>query len=62
LSSLSAYLVLAQDEPKAWIWVRGETGFSPGLDVIVPPNGIIAIAALGINLPLSEITTDLPAR
>ena len=29
LPSLSAYLVLAQDEPKAWIWVRATTGISP---------------------------------
>jgi Uma2 family endonuclease len=62
LASLSAYLVLAQNEPKAWIWIRGETGFSPGPDVIAPSNGMIAIAALGIELPLSEIYTDLPAR
>src|SRR5262249_32104546 len=28
LPSLSAYLVLAQDEPKARVWVRGARGFS----------------------------------
>src|SRR5216683_2453767 len=38
LPSLSAYLVLAQDEPKAWIWVRGASGFSPGPNVIAQPN------------------------
>jgi Uma2 family endonuclease len=61
LANLSAYLVLAQDEPKAWIWIRGASGFSPGPNVIAQPNGIIAIAALGIELPLSEIYTDLEA-
>ena len=30
LASLSAYVVLAQDDPKAWIWVRKQSGFSPG--------------------------------
>jgi Uma2 family endonuclease len=34
LTSLTAYLVLAQDEPKAWVWVRGEKGFSPGPNVL----------------------------
>jgi Uma2 family endonuclease len=61
LADLSAYLVLAQDEPKAWIWVRGESGFSPGPKVIVPPHGFIQIATLGIELPLSEIYTGLEA-
>src|SRR5712672_3956871 len=28
LPGLSAYLVLAQDQTKAWIWVRGASGFS----------------------------------
>src|SRR5271165_177379 len=59
LASLSAYLALAQDEAKDWIWVRGESGFSPGPQVIVEPHGIIAIATLGIELPLSEIYADL---
>ena len=55
LPSLSAYLVLAQDEPKAWIWVRGSTGFSPGPNVVEGHDATIEIAALGIDLPLSEI-------
>jgi Uma2 family endonuclease len=55
LPSLSAYLVLAQDEPKAWIWVRGSTGFSPGPNVLEGHDATIEIAALGIDLPLSEI-------
>ena len=54
LTSLAAYLVLAQDEPKAWVWVRGEAGFSPGPEVI-GEGGAIRIASLGIELPLAEI-------
>ena len=59
LQGLSAYLVLAQDEPKAWIWVRGAGGFSPGPNVVEGPDATIEIAALGIDLPLSEIYAGL---
>jgi Uma2 family endonuclease len=54
LASLAAYLVLAQDEPKAWVWVRGASGFPPSPDV-VDENGVILIPSLGIELPLAEI-------
>jgi Uma2 family endonuclease len=54
LPSLSAYLVLAQDEPKAWIWTRGATGFSDPT-VIVGRDARIQIPAHAIDLPLSEI-------
>jgi Uma2 family endonuclease len=55
LPSLSAYLVLAQDEAKAWVWVRGESAFPASPNVILGRDGIIEIAAIGIKLPLSEI-------
>lgn len=58
-ADLSAYLVLAQDEPKAWVWMRGSAGFSPGPDVIVGKRGVIRIPALGIELPLAEIYTHI---
>ena len=54
LTSLAAYLVLAQDEPKAWVWVRGNSGFPPGPEVI-SQDGTIRISALQIELPLAEI-------
>jgi Uma2 family endonuclease len=55
LSSLVAYIVLASDNPKAWIWIRYETGLAPGPSVISEPNGVVEVPALGINLPISEI-------
>jgi len=55
LSSLHAYLVLAQDEPKAWVWVRSESGFTAGAEVIAGADGIIRVPALSIELPLVEI-------
>jgi|SRR4051794_38537091 Uma2 family endonuclease len=55
LPSLSAYLVLSQDEPKARVWVRGAGGFSPQPEILDGHSAVIAIASLGIDLPLSEI-------
>jgi Uma2 family endonuclease len=55
LPSLSAYLVLAQDEPMAWLWVRGDTGFPASPTVIAGLDARIEIPAHAIDLPLSEI-------
>jgi Uma2 family endonuclease len=55
LPSLVAYLVLAQDEAKAWVWVRGPDGFPPGPKVIAGEGALIRIAPLGIELLLSDI-------
>src|SRR5215470_3397120 len=43
LPSLSAYLVLAQDVPKAWAWVRGAEGFPPKPQLIEGLDAVIAI-------------------
>jgi Uma2 family endonuclease len=59
LAGLSAYVVLAQDEPKAWIWARNESGLPPGPAVIAGMAEAIAVPALGIDLPLSEIFAGL---
>jgi Uma2 family endonuclease len=55
LTSLFAYLVLSQDEPKAWTWVRGASDFAPGPEVITGLDGRIRVATLGIDVALSEI-------
>lgn len=54
LASLVAYLVLSQDEAKAWVWVRGVSGFAAGAEVITE-DGVIGIPALSVELPLSEV-------
>lgn len=59
LPSLFAYLVLAQDEAKAWLWLRGEYGFPAGPEVIVGEDEIIRVAALGLDLPLKDIYAGL---
>lgn len=60
LPSLSAYLVLAQDEPKVRAWVRRGGGFSPRPKIIEGLDAVIKIASLGIDLPLAEIYAGIP--
>jgi Uma2 family endonuclease len=60
LPGLSAYLVLSQDEPKAWVWVRGESGFSAGAEVITGMEGIVRLPALSIEVSLSEVYEEFP--
>jgi Uma2 family endonuclease len=59
LSSLSAYLVLAQDEAKAWLWARAGAAFPSNPNVVTSHDAIIEIAALDISLPLAEIYSDI---
>jgi Uma2 family endonuclease len=61
LPSLSTYLVLAQDEAKVWACVRGGAGFPSSPDVVTAHVATIVIAALGIDLPLSEIYSGIDA-
>jgi Uma2 family endonuclease len=55
LPSLRAYLVLSQDEPKAWAWLREEEPFAPGPTLFQGPDTVIPVAALQIELPLAEV-------
>lgn len=55
LESLATYIVVAQDEIKAWVWTRSDNGFPSGPAVLEGPEAVIAIPALAIGLPLQEI-------
>jgi Uma2 family endonuclease len=55
LPSLGAYLVLSQDEPKVWAWVRTASDFTPGPDIVKDHDGVVRITTRAIDLPLSEI-------
>ncbi|EJW09982.1 hypothetical protein A33M_0694 [Rhodovulum sp. PH10] len=55
LDSLVAYLVVAQDEPKVWLWVRGENGFPAGPQPIAGRDAMARTPPLGLDLPLSEV-------
>src|SRR5262249_8944767 len=53
--SFGAYLALSQDEPKAWVWLRADSGFPQAPQVFAGRDTRIEIAALAISVPLSEI-------
>jgi Uma2 family endonuclease len=53
--TLAAYVVLAQDERKAWVWIRDGENFSPGPRVMDDKNSIVQINALKVALPFSGI-------
>jgi Uma2 family endonuclease len=55
IPSLLAYVVLSQDEPKAWLWSRQGAQFGPGPEVVAGTDAAIRIVALQLELPLSEI-------
>lgn len=55
LPSLSAYLIVAQDEPKAWLYVRSADGFSPGPKVIEGLDAMVSIPTLAVDLPMAEV-------
>ena len=59
LSGLAAYLVLAQDEPKAWVWVRGAEGFPTEPKAISGLDAMIEVVPLGFDLPLAGIYAGL---
>ena len=53
--SLHAYIVLSQDEPKAWVFERTGSQFSSGPVVVSGAEAIIRIAALQLELPMTGI-------
>lgn len=55
LTSLQAYLIVAQDKVCAWLWVRGEDGFPHKPDVYEDRDATLKIDALGLSLPMREI-------
>ena len=58
LTSLEAYLVAAQDEPRAWLWQRsieGARAFPPRPQEFFGPQATIALTALGVEFGLAEV-------
>ena len=55
MPSLQAYIVLAQNEAKAWVWQRESSEFRPGPLVIAGVEEIVRVPTLGVELPLAEI-------
>ena len=57
--SLLAYVVVSQDEPKAWVYVRTDAGFAAGPSVFTGTDAIISIPQLELGLPMTAIYTDI---
>ncbi|MBV8803961.1 MAG: Uma2 family endonuclease, partial [Sinobacteraceae bacterium] len=55
LASLAMYLVFSQDEPKAWMWSRGDQGFPPTSTIVMGQDKIIQVPVLGLTLPLGAV-------
>jgi Uma2 family endonuclease len=55
LPSLLVYLVVAQDEMKAWLWIRRPSGFWATAHVLEGLEAVIHIEPLGIDLPFTEV-------
>lgn len=58
IPSLQAYLVVSQDEPRTWVWVRGTADFARPA-VVSGLDAAVAVPALDLRLPLAEIYADL---
>lgn len=61
LPSLLNYLVLAHDQPQVWTWFKTTKGISQKPTISKGLNAVVQIAALGIELPLSEIYAGFDA-
>jgi len=55
LPSLHAYIVFAQDEPKAWLWNRDAADFLAYPAVVVGYDKIIYLKDLQLTLPLGAV-------
>lgn len=60
VGSIGAYLLLAQDEPRAWIWRRGGDGFPQLPEEFFGPEATIPLPTLGLELRLADIHAGLP--
>jgi hypothetical protein len=54
LPSLTAYVVLAQSEPKAWAWLRVDGNFVLPT-VLSGRDAVLDVAALGLTIKLADI-------
>jgi Uma2 family endonuclease len=59
LASLAAYVILAQDEAKAWVHVRSADPLSPAPMVVEGTDASILIPGLGIDLVLADVYADI---
>jgi Uma2 family endonuclease len=55
LPSLDTYLIVSPDEPRAWTWQRSDGSFASEPEIVEGADKQIAMPALGIEIPLSEV-------
>ncbi|WP_158871196.1 Uma2 family endonuclease [Antarcticirhabdus aurantiaca] len=55
LPALLHYVVLSQDEPRVWLWRRGEDGAFGSPEMITGHDAVLPLAGFGIELPLAEL-------
>ncbi|ORE91596.1 Uma2 family endonuclease [Aurantimonas sp. 22II-16-19i] len=55
LDSLLHYLVLAQDEPRVWLWSRGADGAFEKPEMTAGREETVDLRGLGISLALAEL-------
>jgi Uma2 family endonuclease len=55
MPTVQAYVVLAQNEPKAWVWVRGNANLLEGPTVTSGADQRLVIPAPALDLPFSSI-------
>lgn len=55
LPSLLHYLVLSQDEPRVWLWTRGEDGAFGSPEMIVGREETVPLDGLGLTITLAEL-------
>jgi Uma2 family endonuclease len=60
LPTLLAYIVLSQDELKAWVYAPTPPGFGSRPAVVAGTEGIVNVAGLQLELRLADIYADVP--
>jgi Uma2 family endonuclease len=61
LTSLQTYAVFSQDEPKVWVWQRGEAGLPNKPELLEGRDARLEIPALGATLALADIYRGIGA-
>lgn len=55
IESLTAYAVFSQDEPRVWVWIKGESCWPAAPAMIEGRDAALNIPSLRVTLPLAEI-------
>jgi Uma2 family endonuclease len=60
ISSLQAYLICAQDEPRAWLFLRQDGRFPASPVMIEGREASVEVPALALSLPMADIFAGIP--